>query len=446
MTPLLDRPGAVVPIAPATVEDTGLDPELIAELTLKVLHRSAGLSGGELAKRLGLHYNVVHPSLERLRAQQLCEIIGGPMLGGSSLRHRLTEKGQDRAARALDYNQYSGVAPVPIAQYREYLAGVHRHDLVPVTPDDVRRAFSALVIDDEVLDEIGAAVNARHSVFIYGPPGNGKSVIGQTIRSLLGGSIAVPHAIEVGGQIIRFFDPSVHEPVEAAAVDTEHDSAPQAHEPPQYDRRWVACRRPMVIVGGELTLQALALAYNPRSGTYRAPVQALANGGALILDDFGRQQCPPRDLLNCWMVPLESRVEYLTLESGEKVEMPFHALVIFSTNIRPADLVDEAFLRRIRYKIYAKSPSPRDFARIFERCCEDRGIPFDPQHVEHLLDGVYRPRRIELRGCHPRDLIEQALALASYRGQPRRLTQELLDAACASYFLVDEEDQQQRPR
>ncbi len=191
----------------------------------------------------------------------------------------------------------------------------------------------------------------------------------------------------------------------------------------------------MVSVGGELTLEALGLGFNSRSGVYRAPIQALANGGVLVIDDFGRQRCAPRDLLNWWMVPLESRVEYLTLQSGEKVEMPFLALVIFSTNLSPAELVDEAFLRRIQYKIYAQNPTAEGFIRIFERCCHERGIPFDRSLVESLLADFYRPRGIELRACQPRDLINQALTFASYHGQPRRLTAELLQAVCASYFI-----------
>jgi hypothetical protein len=195
----------------------------------------------------------------------------------------------------------------------------------------------------------------------------------------------------------------------------------------------------MVSVGGELTLDALSLVHNPHSGTYRAPVQTLANGGVLLVDEFGRQRCHPRDLLNWWMVPLESGYETLSLQSGEKIEMPFFPLVIFSTNLRPSELVDEAFLRRIQYKIYAESPTPADFVRIFEIACDERGIPFEPSIVEHLLEHFYRQHKIELRGCQPRDLINQALALASYRGEPRRLTATLLDEACHSYFIDDHE-------
>jgi hypothetical protein len=206
------------------------------------------------------------------------------------------------------------------------------------------------------------------------------------------------------------------------------------------DHRWVRCRRPLVTVGGELTLEALDLTYLPVSGFYRAPLQALANGGVFVIDDFGRQRCSPRDLLNRWIVPLESRVDYLTLQTGQKFEMPFMVLVAFATNIRPRDLVDEAFLRRIRYKVFAESPSVEDFARIWELACLARDIDFDRPLVDRLLQEVYRPRRISMRGCQPRDLIDQALSLAEYRGESGRLSFPLLMAACDSYFIDDGEN------
>jgi SpoVK/Ycf46/Vps4 family AAA+-type ATPase len=205
------------------------------------------------------------------------------------------------------------------------------------------------------------------------------------------------------------------------------------------DRRWVLCRRPCVMVGGELTLDLLELSYNPTTGFYRAPVQALANGGVLVIDDFGRQHCAPRDLLNRWIVPLESGIDFLTLQTGLKFELPFATLVVFATNIKPAELVDEAFLRRIQYKIFAESPTRADFMCIFENYCAQIGIPFDRDVVDAMLQGYFRPRQVPLRGCHPRDLITQALALADYSGQPRVLTAALLESACETYFVDDRE-------
>jgi predicted ATPase with chaperone activity len=421
----------ISPAAPSTLAETGLSSHLVTELILKILHRSTELSGTEIGKRLGLSFPIVEPCLDLLKAQRECEISGGPTLGGSSFRYRLTDAGHVQALTALDRNQYIGVAPVPIEQYQRYLREFQ--EMVPrkVTAEEVHAAFSHLVVSRRVLDEVGPAVNAGQSIFIYGPPGNGKTIMAGVIRTLLQGTIAIPHAIEVADNIIRFFDPMLHEPASSAEVDS--------HSGERNDRRWIQCRRPMVTVGGELTLESLALSYNPRSGIYHAPVQALANGGVLLVDDFGRQRCSPRDLLNWWMVPLESHVESLALLSGEKLEMPFLALVIFSTNIKPSELVDEAFLRRIQYKIYAENPTPEDFVQIFERCCTERGIPFDRDLVEGLLGGFFRERQIELRACHPRDLIDQALSLASYRGQPRQLTADLLDVACLSYFIDNRE-------
>jgi len=415
------------PIAPATLEETGLSQELVTGLVLKALHLFGEATGHELSKRLGLVFGAIEPVLESLKAQQLCEIMGGALIGGASYRYRLSDAGHERAVAYLARSYYTGTAPVTMRQYRRYMDEFMRLASREATNQQVRDAFSHLVIEESVLDQLGPAINSGHSIFIYGPPGNGKTAMAKSVRTLLGGVIAIPHALEVEGQIIRLFDRAIHEPV--AEVARDEFSADRL------DRRWVLCRRPMVSVGGELTMEALGLGYNTRSGVYRAPIQAMANGGVLLIDDFGRQRCAPRDLLNWWMVPLESRVEYLMLQSGEKLEMPFAALVIFSTNLRPAELVDEAFLRRIRYKIWAENPTVDAFIRIFERCCEERHIAFDRTMVEALISSFYRPRRIELRACQPRDLIDQALTLAHYHGQPRQLTFELLHTVCAAYFM-----------
>ena len=426
---------ADLPLAPTTYQEAGLSLDLLVQLALKTLHFAGEMSGSQLAGRLGLNFSVIEPALDFLKAQRQVEIAGGTMVGRASYRYRITDSGRVRAALFLETNQYVGVAPVPFEQYRRYMADFQRTAARTVTRDRVRDALKHLVISQHVLDQLGPAINAGHSMFVYGPPGNGKTVISQAVRRLLGGAIAIPHAIEVEGAIIRLFDPVNHEPIAPSA--DGHDQGLDLGL--RQDQRWILCRRPMVMVGGELTLAALELNYNAASGFYRAPVQAIANGGVLVIDDFGRQQCAPRDLLNRWIVPLESRVDFLTLQSGQKVEVPFMVLVIFATNIKPADLVDEAFLRRIHYKVFAESPTVAEYGLIFENCCRERGVSFDPKHVEHLLQNYYKPRKIALRGCQPRDLIDQALSLADYRGEPRQLTPELLDASCAGYF-VDEQD------
>jgi hypothetical protein len=421
------------PAAPQSLAEAGLPLDLVLQLVLKTLHLAGDLTGTELGRRLGLRFPVIEPALAALRDARHIEVSSGSMLGPSSYEYRILDAGRARAMLFLQQNHYIGVAPVPLAQYAAYLRAHHAAVPRTATRERVRQACSHLVLSSRVIDSLGPAVNAGHSLFVYGPPGNGKTVIAQSIRNLLDGDVAVPHAIAVEGQIVRIFDPVVHEPLEAP----ESDSLIAAG--PAEDRRWVRCRRPLVTVGGELTLDALELTYLPVSGFYRAPLQALANGGVLVIDDFGRQRVGPRDLLNRWIVPLESRVDYLTLQTGQKFELPFVTLVAFATNIRPRDLVDEAFLRRIRYKVFAESPSSDDYAQIWAAACAERGIPFDRALVDRVLAECYRPRRIPLRGCHPRDLIEQALSLAEYRGEHTRLTFTLLAAACDSYFVDDAE-------
>jgi len=423
-----------MPIAPATPEQAGLSVDLLLQLTLKTLHFSGELSGSELAARLGVNFSVIEPAVDLLKTQRQVEISGGTMMGRASYRYRITDAGRVRAALFLETSHYVGVAPVPFEQYRQYMLNFAKSAPRSATRERVRDAFKHLVISQQVLDQLGPAINAGHSMFVYGPPGNGKTVISQAIRKLLDGDIMIPHAIEVEGAIIRIFDPVNHEPVVSA--DTGETSLDIGFG---HDKRWIRCRRPLVMVGGELTLEALELSYNATTGFYRAPVQALANGGVLVIDDFGRQQVAPRDLLNRWIVPLESRVDYLTLQSGQKIEVPFMVLVVFATNIKPADLVDEAFLRRIHYKVFAESPTVAEFNQIFENVCRERGLAFDRKLVEHLLQNYYRPRKIALRGCQPRDLIDQALSLAEYRSEPPQLTSDLLDAACAGYFVDDRE-------
>jgi predicted ATPase with chaperone activity len=419
------------PPAPNTLEEAGLSLDMMLQLVLKTLHFVGELSGADIASRLGVKFSVIDPALQALKAQHQVEVAGGAMIGGPSYRYRITDAGRVRAQLFLESNHYVGAAPVPLAQYKRYMAEFKRKAPHTATRDRVRQAFSHLVISDRVLDQLGPAINAGHSMFVYGPPGNGKTVISQAIQKLLDGDLHVPHAIEVEGAIIRVFDPVVHEEL------TEESTATGIDKGADVDRRWVRCRRPMVMVGGELTLESLELSYNPVAGFYKAPVQAVANGGVLVIDDFGRQRCAPRDLLNRWIVPLESRVDFLTLNSGQKFELPFMTLVAFATNIKPQELVDEAFLRRIHYKVLCESPTYEDYIVIFRNYCHGKQIPFNRTLVEDLLENYYKPRDIGLRGCHPRDLIEQSLSLAEYLGQPPELTPELLRAACDSYFVDD---------
>jgi predicted ATPase with chaperone activity len=425
-------PAVPHPKAPTTAEEAGLPVDLLAQLALKQLHFAGELTGNDLARRLGVRFPVVAPALDQLKAQHHVEVVGGALVGPSAFRYRITDAGRARVSIFLAHNAYVGAAPVPLHQYTAYMRTWREAMPQSATRDRMRRAFSHLVVPDRVLDQLGPAINAGHSLFVYGPPGNGKTVISQAIRHVLQGEIAVPHALEIEGQIVRMFDPVSHE-----ALPVADDSG--LSRTVDVDRRWARCRRPLVMAAGELTLDALELAFNPATGFYQAPLQAMANGGVLVIDDFGRQQCEPRAFLNRWIVPLGNGVDYLTLQTGQKFEIPFATLLVFATNLQPADLVDEAFLRRIRYKVFVSSPTVEEFVRIFRACCDQRGIAFDRAIVDHMLQSYFRRHRVALRACQPRDLIDQALALARYRDAPPQLTADLLDAACASYFVDDTE-------
>ena len=315
------------------------------------------------------------------------------------------------------------VLAVPLPALSQMLGRIR--DLAPECPlTDVTSVKSC------VLDEVRSVGLLNR--FVGGHPMTGTAHSGWTAGDarLFSGA---PWVVSVDDHV----DPAVWTLVMDLALDCGAVVVPARSD--EHDARWVRCRRPMVMVGGELTLEALELAYSPSTGFYSAPVQAVANGGVLVIDDFGRQRCSARDLLNRWIVPLESRVDFLTLKTGQKFELPFMVLVVFATNIRPSELVDEAFLRRIHYKVLAESPTIADFKRIFSNVCREREISYDEQIVDGLLATHYAPKQLAPRGCHPRDLIDQALAQADYLGQPRELTPDLLEAACASYFVDDTE-------
>lgn len=422
------------PRAPRTLAEAGLPFDLVLPLILKTLHFSGELTGAALAAKLGLQYSVIEPVLQHLKTVYLVEISGGGLTGGPAFVYRITDGGRARTLLFLEQSQYVGVAPVPLATYQEYMRGFAAAMPKTATRERVRHAFRNLVLSQRVLDQLGPAVNGGHSIFVYGPPGNGKTVISQAIRGLLDGELAIPHAIVADGHIIRVFDAAAHDPLPPAEATVSLDAGHHAD-----DARWVRCRRPLIMVGGELELHNFDLAYRDTTRVYQAPLQLTANGGVLIIDDFGRQKCSPVAMLNRWITPLESRIDFLTLQTGQKVVVPFVVLVVFATNIKPSELLDEAFLRRIRYKVFAESPTLADFKSIFEKCCAERGLEYDETLVEGLVRDVFTPRGIPIRGTHPRDLIDQALSLADYLSQPRQLTAALLRDACASYF-VDERD------
>jgi len=304
--------------------------------------------------------------------------------------------------------------------------------------DRLRTGFTDLIVNEETLDQLGPAVNANKAIFLYGPPGNGKTVLAEGMGRALGGDMFIPRALDVDGQTIVLFDPVNHVLLDA------NDEQPSVVTTMAPDRRWVRIKRPVVMVGGELTLDMLDLTFNPLSRYYEAPIQLKANGGVFLVDDFGRQRMRPEDLLNRWIVPLESRCDFLTLHTGKKFQVPFDVLTVFATNLDPQQLADEAFLRRIPYKIPINDPTLEEFSRIFDLNCRKRSLPFHQVMVAYLHRRHYRPFRRPLRACQPRDILEHVTAMCRYRGHAPAITRELIDAACKAYF-VDEPEPDMRP-
>jgi hypothetical protein len=421
---------AATPRAPLSIEDTGLPADQLSQLMLKTMYGGEA-TGLLLAERMRLPYGILEPLIERARVERLIEVRGASGTGTAAYRYMLTDLGRERARQFYDINQYVGAAPVPLHNYLEFMGKV-RAARGYVDRDRIKSGFSQLIVEPELLEQLGPAMNAGKAVFLYGPPGNGKTVLGEGMGRAIGGDMYVPHAIDVDGQIITVFDPVNHEPLEETLGADDLSGVITGASP---DRRWVRIKRPVVMVGGELTLPMLDLTFNTLSKFYEAPLQLKANGGVFIVDDFGRQRMRPEDLLNRWIVPLESRVDYLTLHTGKKFQIPFDVLVVFATNLDPASLADEAFLRRIPYKIAIQDPTPEQYTRIFELNCRRRNLKFHQVMVAYLHRRHYQPYDRPLRACQPRDLIEQVTALCRFRGHEPVITRELLDAACASYFI-----------
>ena len=424
-TPAEPEPAA--PAAPETLAELGLSAEAVTVLLLKWLY-AGDATGRELAARVRVSYAILEGLLEHTRVEQLIEVRAARGAGTAGYRYALTDRGRDRAAQCFEASGYVGPAPVPLDHYTRYMEG-QRAMTVQIDHARVASALSGLVVGPRMIDQLGPAISARRAIFLYGPPGNGKSAMGARIGKVLGGDLHMPHALDVDGQTITLFDPVTHVRQETDVDDRLVRSAVSV------DRRWTRVERPVITVGGELTLDTLDLKLNRLSGFYEAPVQLKANGGVLVVDDFGRQRVPARDLLNRWIVPLESRVDYLTLQTGRKFEVPFDVLIVFATNLQPQALADEAFLRRIPYKILANDPTMTEYSAIFELNCTRHGLTFDPALVTHLRREYYEGRGLAIRACHPRDLLDQVMNLCRYRGEAPHVTPALLDEACRTYFL-----------
>ena len=421
---------------PLTIAETGIDFALLVDLLLKTLHFAGRPSARQLSDQLALSHPVIDSLLAFLRQEQAAEIMGSSGVGEQSYQYSLTDRGRHKAAEALERNQYVGPTPVPFDQYVEVVDHQSVRNIT-ISPETFLRELSHMVLGKKLLATLGPAIASGRSMLIYGASGNGKSTITMAVGRMLPGAVLVPYAVEVHGQIIRVFDPRLHQRVaEEVDPDRRHENGQQpVGVERRLDRRWEACKRPIVSAGGELTLEDLELRFSPVSRFYVAPLQWKANGGILIIDDFGRQLVQPQELLNRWIVPMEQSVDHVSLQSGETLEIPFDTVLIFSSNIQPGRLGDEAFFRRIRHKVEIPNPTAEEFHEILLRACTNYKVAYTEEGAQHMMNAHYRNANRDLKSCHPRDLVELVLDICTFYGEEPVLSPDRLDLAAANYFV-----------
>jgi len=435
----LDGPGmAEAPSAPENLKEAGLTLGFVNDLILRTLYTRGIMIGLDLARFLCLPFKVIEESLAFLKDEKCLEIQGGDLIGRISYRFTLTELGRHRAQDAMRLCAYVGPAPVPL---EDYIEQTYRQAVTGIScsPEALRAPFGHLVITEELFNAIGPAVISGRSVFIYGPPGNGKTSIARAIGEFMnnsGGEIYVPYAFLAENSIITIYDQAVHQLADDSANDRMEDNEATIRRLlncASVDARWLRTRRPVIVTGGELNLGMLDLRYNAESNFYQAPLHVKANGGVFLIDDFGRQLCSPKELLNRWILPLEGRHDFLSLASGKKFEVPFEQLTIFSTNLDPKDLVDDAFLRRIRHKVGIDAPTREVYERIFNAMAKKLGMNPCPEAVDYLYERYYSNSRSP-RASDCRDLLEIVQSICRYRRKPVELTRELIIEAAASFI------------
>jgi predicted ATPase with chaperone activity len=439
--PIMDWDGIGMleaPTAPESLKEAGLTTGFVGDMILKTLYTYGGMLGLDLSKVLCLPFRIIEEPLIFLKDEKCVEVAGGDLIGRISYRFNLTELGRRRAQDAMKQCAYVGPAPVPL---EDYIEQTYRQAVTGIdcSPDTLRDSFSHLVITEDLLNAIGPAVVSGRSVFIYGPPGNGKTSVARAVGDFMnqsGGAIYVPFAFLAENSIVTVYDQAIHQVDEDSANDRIEDNEATIRRlmnTGTVDARWVRIRRPVIITGGELNLEMLDLRYNAEANFYQAPLHVKANGGIFLIDDFGRQLCSPKELLNRWILPLEDRHDYLTISTGKKFEVPFEQLTIFSTNLDPRDLVDDAFLRRIRHKVSIQAPNREVYENIFSNMVRKLGMVHCPEAVDYLYERYYNQTRSP-RASDCRDLLETVQSICRYRKQPVQLTRDLMIEASASFI------------
>ena len=421
---------------PETVADTGLDYGLILDLTLKTIYYAGRPSARSICDRVCLAFSVIEGVLSFLRREELVEIVGSIGVMEQDYQYSLTSKGAAKVRELLDQNLYVGPAPVPFAVY-EAVVALQSIATLDSSPAKLDQAFHNLVLAPETVEQVGTALGSGRSVFLYGPPGNGKSTIAERLIGLLSQAIYIPYAFEYNGQIVRVHDPRIHLDASEDVAATPGMPGSITNQPENRDMRWALSRRPLVIGGGEVTLADLELRYSPISKYYVAPMQVKANNGVLVIDDFGRQLLRPEELLNRWMVPMDRQVDHLVFQTGETLTIPFDMLLVFATNLAPSQLGDEAFFRRIRHKIRISDPDLASFKSILKDVTEGQGMTYDEETADYLIRHHYEGQGRPFRGVHPRDLIAMIQDMAKYRNEVPVFNPEWIDRACRSYFIDD---------